>query len=424
MLRFKVNPRENWPAIVELQGFHFHTVDEEPYWDESVCYLFNARQVDQLEEATYALNDMCLKTVQHVIDNDLFHLFLIPPEFVPWVVRSWEEDEFTIIGRFDLAYDGRSEPKLLEYNADTPTSLLEAAVIQWFWFKEVEKNPAGFSKDLPRFGPPDQFNSIHEKLIEGWKAYGKIIQARRVGGGAAFNPTLYFSCINGNVEDFMTTAYLRDTALQAFGGADGSAGPVEGPFGGAGAGPAEAFAIPTEYIDIEQIGFNHPRQLFVDQRERPIHNIFKLYPWEWLVRERFAPFLLRTKMHWLESPWKMILSNKAILPILHELFPQSPHILPASFEPLAGPHVRKPILSREGANVAMVIGGKTVIETPGPYGGPYVYQQLQPLPDHQGNLPVVGSWLVNGYACGIGIREDTSPITGNTSRFVPHLFVE
>ncbi len=37
---------------------------------------------------------------------------------------------------------------------------------------------------------------------------------------------------------------------------------------------------------------------------------------------------------------------------------------------------------------------------------------------------VIGSWLVNGYACGIGIREDTSPITGNTSRFVPHLFLK
>jgi glutathionylspermidine synthase len=154
-----------------------------------------------------------------------------------------------------------------------------------------------------------------------------------------------------------------------------------------------------------------------------MHNLFKLYPWEWMIRERYAPFLPRTLLHWLEAPWKMILSNKAILPILHELYPDSPHILPASFEPMDGPHVRKPILSREGANVAMVIGGRTVLETPGPYGGPYVYQQLQPLPDFQGNLPVVGSWLVNGYACGIGIREDTSPITGNTSRFVPHLFV-
>jgi glutathionylspermidine synthase len=400
MQRIPVQPRINWQAIVESQGFLFHSVDDRPYWDESICYCFTAAQIDQLEAATYALDDLCLKAVQHVIDNNLFHLFQIPPQFVPWVVQSWERDEFTIYGRFDLAYDGQNPPKLLEYNADTPTSLLEAAVIQWFWFKEVEKDPSAFSANLKKGSGVnfDQFNSIHERLIEGWRAYAQIINARRAGAPALFNPTMYFTCVQGNIEDFMTVSYLRDTAAQA--------------------------ALSTEYIPIEQIGFNHSRGLFVDLRERAIHNIFKLYPWEWLIREQFSPFLLQTLVHWLEAPWKMILSNKAILPILHDLFPDSPYILPASFEPLAGPHVRKPILSREGANVAMVIGGKTIIETPGPYTGPCVYQQLVPLPDYQGNHPIVGSWMVNGYACGIGIREDTSPITGNTSRFVPHLLVK
>jgi glutathionylspermidine synthase len=398
MLRIPVKPRENWQATVESQGFHFHTPEDEPYWDESVCYLFNRRQVDQLEAATYALNDLCLEAVQHVIDNNLFHLFQIPPQFIPWLLQSWEEDEFTIYGRFDFAYDGQNAPKLLEYNADTPTSLLEAAVIQWFWFKDVEKNPTAFAPQLARYGSLDQFNSLHERLIEGWKTYNQLIQSRRQSAPNLFNPTMYFASIRGNIEDFMTVTYLRDTAQQA--------------------------GLDTEYIDVENIGFNHDRQLFVDMQERPLHNIFKLYPWEWMIREQFSPFLLRTLVHWLEAPWKMILSNKAILPILHQMFPDNPYILPASFEPIDGPHVRKPILSREGANVAMVIGGKTVIETPGPYTGPYVYQQLAPLPDHAGNLPVIGSWLINGYAAGIGIREDTGPITGNTSRFVPHVFAE
>jgi glutathionylspermidine synthase len=395
MQRIPVQPRANWQATVESQGFHFHSIDDRPYWDESVCYLFTRAQVDQLEAATYALDEMCQAAVQHVIDEELFHLFQIPPEVVPWVLKSWEEDEFTIYGRFDLAYDGRSEPKLLEYNADTPTSLLEAAVVQWFWFKDVAANSGAFSTRLPRH--LDQFNSLHDRLIEGWRSYAQTIAARRASAPNLFNPAMYFTCLQGNIEDFMTVTYLRDTAQQA--------------------------GLATEYLDIEQVGFDHARGLFVDLQNRPIHNAFKLYPWEWMIRERFAPFLPQTLVHWLEAPWKMILSNKAILPILYELYPDSPHILPASFEPIDGPHVRKPILSREGANVAMVIGGKTVIETPGPYGGPYVYQQLQPLPDFQGNLPVVGSWLVNGYACGVGIREDTSPITGNTSRFVPHLFV-
>jgi glutathionylspermidine synthase len=243
----------------------------------------------------------------------------------------------------------------------------------------------------------DQFNSLHERLIEAWRSYGEVIDARRASAPQLFNPTMYFAAVAGNIEDFMTVTYLRDTAVQA--------------------------GLATEYIDVERIGFNARRGLFVDEGERPIHNCFKLYPWEWMIREQFSPMLLKTLVHWLEAPWKMILSNKAILPVLHEMFPGHPNLLPAAFEPIEGPHVRKPILSREGANVALVIDGRAVIETPGPYGGgPMVYQELKPLPDFQGNLPVIGSWMVNGYAAGIGVREDSSPITGNASRFVPHVF--
>ena len=66
--------------------------------------------------------------------------------------------------------------------------------------------------------------------------------------------------------------------------------------------------------------------------------------------------------------------------------------------------------------------GHEPTETEGPYTGPYVYQQYHPLADFKGNHPVIGSWMINGYAAGIGIREDVSPVTGNFSRFIPHVF--
>ena len=34
---------------------------------------------------------------------------------------------------------------------------------------------------------------------------------------------------------------------------------------------------------------------------------------------------------------------------------------------------------------------------------------------------MIGSWLVASQPCGIGIREDTSLVTGNNARFVPHI---
>jgi glutathionylspermidine synthase len=377
MDRLPIKPRTDWQRIVESQGFHFHSVAEDdgpsrPYWDESTYYRFTSGEIDELEKASYALNDMCLKAVQHVLDKDLLAGFQIPPAYHDFVHASWENDEHTVYGRFDLAYDGKGPPKLLEYNADTPTALLEAAVVQWYWFKDV----------LPT---RDQFNSIHERLIEIWS----VLKSEGKGGW-------HFASLPGHVEDYITVNYLRDTAMQA--------------------------GLETAYLPINRIGWNGRMRKFVDEADRPIQHIFKLYPWEWMLREKFGPHLLETGTQWLEAPWKMLLSNKAILPVLWELFPGNPYLLRAAWEPIDGPYVRKPIHGREGANIAVVQDGQVVQQTDGIYGDSHcIYQEWTSLPQFDGNYAVIGSWMVNGYACGIGVREDRQPITQNTSRFVPHV---
>lgn len=373
MLRHTTPPREKWQEIVESQGMHYHSLDGVPYWDESAYYQLTAAEVDTLEEATYALDRMCLEAVQHVIDEDRLDEFLIPPEFRSYVRDSWERDEHTIYGRFDLAFDGTFEPKLLEYNADTPTALLEAAVIQWYWLQD-------------KFPSATQFNSIHERLLEAWKGLGQSSE------------TMYFASVAGHVEDYMNVNYLRDVAAQA--------------------------GLPTAYLAMEDIGWDASRRVFTDKEESPIRHCFKLYPWEWMFSEEFGPHLLAAPCQWLEPPWKALLSNKAILPVLWGLFPDSPYLLEASFEPLAdGHYVKKPILGREGANVQIFERGKLFLQTEGPYDGPAVYQETWPLPRFDGRyFACIGSWIVNGWACGIGIREDESLITGNFSRFVPHTF--
>src|SRR5437868_5064354 len=65
--------------------------------------------------------------------------------------------------------------------------------------------------------------------------------------------------------------------------------------------------------------------------ERPMRHVFKLYPWEWRIGEQFGPNLVRGTTTWLEAPWKMLLSNKAILVILYQLFPECPYLLPAAW---------------------------------------------------------------------------------------------
>ena len=141
--------------------------------------------------------------------------------------------------------------------------------------------------------------------------------------------------------------------------------------------------------------------------------------------EEFARHLPECAVQFIEPLWKMLLSNKGLLPILWELFPDHPNLLPCfdSPERLGGSFVRKPKLSREGSNVTLVERGRTVEATDGDYGQEgYVYQALAPLSDFAGNHPVLGVWIIAHEAAGLGIREDTGRITGNLSRFVPHLF--
>jgi glutathionylspermidine synthase len=373
MQRHTTEVRPDWQKAVESKGLHYHTVGGKPYWDESAYYEFTTREVDTVEAATYELNRVCLEAVQHVIDQDRFEEFLIPKPFRRYIRDSWQRDEHTIYGRFDLVYDGTDPAKMLEYNADTPTGLLEAAVMQWYWLQD-------------KFPARNQFNRIHERLIEAWQAVKKHWQG-----------TMYFTALAGHLEDYMNVNYLRDTAVQA--------------------------GWRTAYIDVEKIGWHPVRQVFTDVGENEIANCFKLYPWEWMQREAFGPMVLKDTVNWLEPPWKAILSNKAILPILWELFPDHPNLLRTEFAPLAhGTYVAKPIFSREGANLQVFERGRLCLATGGPYGGPAVYQQLCQLPDFDGKHPCIGSWIVNGWACGIGIREDDTIITGNLSRFVPHVF--
>lgn len=374
MQRIVTPPRLNWQGIVEEQGMRYHTIDSEVYWDESCYYSFTCEEIDELESATTELQEMCISAAEHVIVEKLYDRLMIPTAAIPLIERSWENDDPSILGRFDLAYDGVSPPKMLEYNADTPTALLEASVIQWFWLKD-------------RFPDADQFNSIHEKLIEGWQRLQPHIRQ-----------PLYFSCVRDAPEDQGNLEYLRDTALQA--------------------------GIATIPLSIEEIGFDSLHSHFVDNNDDTISNLFKLYPWEWLLHESFGRHIDSSGITLIEPAWKMILSNKAILPILWDLYPQHPNLLEASYNPahFKDNFVSKPFLSREGCNITIHHNGN-VTEYGGSYTGPgTVYQERAALPCFDEKYPVLGSWIIQGESAGIGIREDGTEVTTNLSRFVPHLF--
>lgn len=396
MRRRTLSPRSGWQARVEKVGLTFHTLDNgTPYWDESAFWEFSAREIDRLEAATAEIQRLALAAGQVLIDQNRFAQFGIPPQAADAIRLAWNAEPPALYGRLDLAFDG-SSLKLLEYNADTPTGLVEAAIAQWFWLQDCFPNS-------------DQFNSLHEKLIAKWKDLKDYV-----------TDPVYFADA-GSEEDAMTVAYLRDTAQQA--------------------------GLSTRRLLMHEIGWDAKLGLFLDLDDRPIGTLFKLYPWEWLLRESFGPNALATlppasplrtfgprgdrrqwgSTLWIEPIWKMMWSNKALLALLWELNPGHELLLPAYLD---GPrqlqsYVRKPIFGREGSGISLVRDGKLAEGAPlGPLdaNAPAVFQALAPMAQDAGRTAVFGSWLIDGEPAGMGIRESTGPITNNTSSFVPHIF--
>jgi glutathionylspermidine synthase len=413
MQRVALTPRTNWQQIVEGHGLTFHSpsaMAPQPYWDESAAYQFTAAEVDTLEAAGNELQTMCLAAAQHVIDKQRYAELNIPQAAIPLIEWAWNQEPPAIYGRFDIAWGGAnsgSAPKLLEYNADTPTSLIEAAVIQWEWMEQLGTHLPGTSF----LHKPDQFNSIHDRLIAKWKdVTGYLTQP--VYFAALEFPDPDPSLAKEAAEDMLTVTYLRDTANQA--------------------------GLDTRQIALQDIGWNDERLCFVDldPNENQISSIFKLYPWEQMLAEEFGPHALETyqAMTWIEPIWKLLLSNKGILPILWQLYPNHPLLLPAFFENHGdrgdlSSYIRKPLHSREGANITLVQPNAPVIETDGPYAsGPFIRQAIAPLSSFrsaqgQPRYPVLGLWMIDQDCSGLGIRESAGPITDNLSSFVPHYFV-
>lgn len=385
MKRITYPERQGWRDKAREVGFGFHEMYGEPYWLDDVAYTFTLQEIEeQIEAPSQELHEMCMDLVGDIVTSEeaLDHL-AIPEELRDLVRDSWERGDRHLYGRFDLAYNGQGPVKLLEYNADTPTSVFETAYFQYNWL--IDQIAAGV---LPQ--DADQFNSLQESLVEAFGQFSK-------------EPIFHFAAMTDNEEDRGTTVYLMDCAVQA--------------------------GHRVELLDIGEIGVDALGR-FTDLQDRVIDRCFKLYPWEFMLRENFAPYLPRSGRAFVEPAWKAVLSNKGLLPLLWKRYPNHPNLLPAFFTDDPGAsslssYVQKPLLSREGENVSIFTNGKELASAPGDYGAEgFVIQEYAPLFESEGGFAVLGSWIVGDRACGLGIREDRSRITANLSRFVPHVILD
>jgi glutathionylspermidine synthase len=387
MQRIPITERPNLKEAAAEHGFEYKDEKGVTGWNENAYYQFSLDQIEgEIESPTQEIEEMCFQVVDRAInDSSVLDRLCIPEDFWDYIANSWNNSEKNLIGRMDFSYGTGDVAKLLEYNADTPTTLYESAVFQWEWLEQVIEQ--GLVPDNS-----EQLNDIHESIVEAFSNF-KI------------ETLTHFACNQKIEDDKGTIDYIKECAQEA--------------------------GVESCSLGMEDIGLDDQERL-TDVDNHIITTLVKLYPWEWIMGEAFGQYVPACGVKFIEPPWKAILSNKGLLPLLWGMFEGHPNLLPAFFEddPGAvdfmndGDYVGKPMLSRQGANIEIVQGGKTLCHSEGPYAdSARIIQGFHPLPKFENNYPLIGCWVVASKAVGLCIREDNTLITGQDAQIVPHIIL-
>lgn len=395
------NQRPDYVKQLEDIGFNYWNLpsgpDNLPYYQEGVVYALSETEIDRIQHTTQELHDMCIEVVEAMVSSgDYPDYFGLDTNSISAIEQSWKRGDPSLYGRFDLAFGQQNELKLLEYNGDTPVSILECSVAQWDYISQLSEFPKSMQPEFGKYIPDAmkiQYNSIDETMIETWQRL--------------FEPnTLLHFCASGGFrhEDWGNLLYVMDNAFRA--------------------------GMRVKDLQMEDIGVTADGH-FVDLQDRLIDNAFKLYPWEWMLSEQFGSSIKTANTKWLEPAWKLLLSNKALLVKLWEMFPHHPNLLPAFVNKPStweGKFCKKNIHGREGANIYIVdengerLGeGSHIVPEYNKWDS--IYQQWLDVKQHDGYYPNIGSWIIGDKACGMSIRESRDVITGMDSFFASHLFV-
>jgi glutathionylspermidine synthase len=317
------------------------------------------------------LREIYHQAAEHIVENSLWPSIGLQNHEAELLASSWRRSEWSLHGRFDFLFDDQGCPRLLEYNAETALSLLESAVIQKHWLAEV----------MPKH---QQFNKLEESLVHAWRDSGfKHVHC-------AWRPR--HAEVEGTVR--YMAQLMRSTGMQA------------------------------TLLAMHRIGWNSRDSRFVDQDGKPITQCFKLYPWEWMLREPFARRVEASGCSFIEPPWRLLLASKGIICVLSELFGDHPSVVACRTSPgqLGSTFVSKPLFGHEGHNVAIHRDGAIVETLAGEYGDePRVYQAFVESPRYDGFLPQFGVWMVQNQPVAICVRETLSSIISANNAFVPHI---
>lgn len=350
-----------------------------PYWLTDAAYLIDARGAEALLEAANTVHRRCRDAVGELVASGDYERFGIGAEGMKAAIeRSWQAGDTALYGRMDFSFDREGVPRLLDYEADSPFGLSEASYVQWEWFEAVGGRPGD-----------SQENLIYEKLM-------------------ALLPRLR----------------LRTPLLVTHGGGEAVAGGWE-------RFDAEYLAellgevgLKPQLAPIAAVGWDEEALCYLDAQDRPIAEMMKVYPWDWMEEEPNAGTLAQGSTRILPAAWTRLLGDKTLMALLWHMFPGERNLLPSFLErPAEMATVAKPCRGWDGEHV--FLPGQEILAVPETEVGPLMFQAACPLPAFAtGSRQVhaaVSVWMVDGEAAGLSFRESDGPVTGADARFAPHI---
>ena len=390
MIQLKnINPLSD--AKLDEIGFTWHTDDDGSRYVDDALVQITQDEAQAYYSATNEIYDMYVEAAEYVIENDLFFDLGIPFNLVDMIKKSWENDvHWHIYGRFDLAGGVDNKPiKLIEFNADTPTSLFETALLQWALLKENNMDDA------------KQFNDVYEAIKNNFKRLITLFDDLSNFDKNYDGWKILFSSIDGNDEEETTTKLLQQIATDA------------------------GFNTHFEYLG--NVEFDD--EGIYDAKGNKYEYFFKLYPWEDIATDEgelattLTNIMQNQKAIILNPAYTLLFQSKGMLKILSDLFPDSPYILKCDFEPLQDTkQVEKTVFGREGANTKIIAqNGDIVTKTDGQYDNyKKVYQEYVEFPhDAKGSKYQAGVFFAY-EACGLSFRKG-GEILDNMSKILGHL---
>lgn len=387
----KVNPIS--PSLMEEVGMSWHTdPDGQPYVADEIVQVTET-EAEAYYNAANELYEMFVEAAQHVIDQDRFLELDIPYNLVDPINRSWENDHRHLYGRFDLAGGVDGLPiKLIEFNADTPTSLFETAVVQWALLKANSMDEAA------------QFNTVYDSIRNNFRRLVTGDDDPETFGQHYHYQNILFSSIRDLPEDERTVRFLQQMAHDA--------------------------GFQTDFCYLDAVGFLEQEGVFNPDQTR-FDYWFKLYPWEDIALQTdgiagvLDDITRYTDTVILNPAYTLLFQSKGMMQVLYELFPDSPYLLETRAEPIPGKkQVAKTLFGREGANTVVYdAAGQILQQTPGEYNRyRSIYQEFAAYPkDAQGRGYQAGVFFA-WEACGLGFRRG-GEVLDNLSKFVAHRVV-